>query len=76
MAGCEKSGENCICVRYGCGIAVFWRFGGKSCGVGWFWWNRHENVVICEILELNVVFLGYLLQFWVAGCRKYGGFWG
>ena len=26
MAGCEKSGEDCICVRYGCGIAVFWRF--------------------------------------------------
>ena len=28
---------------------------GKSCGEGWFWWNRHENVVICEILGLEKI---------------------
>ena len=74
MVGCDKSGEDYICVRYGCGIAVFWRFGGRSCGVGWFWWDRRGKIVVCEILGVECDVFGHLLQFWVAGCRKYGGF--
>ena len=64
MADCEKSGEDCICVRYGYGIAVFWRFWGRSCGVGWFWWDRREKVVICEILgaECGVLGIGENLE--------------
>ena len=49
-------------------------FEGRSCGVGWFWWDRREKVVICEILEVECGALGYLLQFWVDGCKKYGRF--
>ena len=41
---------------------VFWRFGDKSCGVGWFWWDRHGNVVICEILGLEKIG-----RFWANG---------
>ena len=42
---------------------MFWRFGDKSCGVGWFWWDRHGNVVICEILGLSVVFLSIFCSY-------------
>ena len=46
---------------------MFWRFGDKSCDVGWFWWDRHGNVVICEILGLSVVFLSICCSFgWLA----------
>ncbi len=40
---------------------------GKSCGEGWFWWDRYGKVVVCEILELSVVFLGICCSFeWLA----------
>ena len=35
--------------------------------MGWFWWDRHGNVVICEILGLGVVFLSIFCSFgWLA----------
>ena len=67
MASCEKSGEDCICVRYECGIAVFWRFWGRSCGVGWFWWDRRGKVVMCEILGVECGAFGIGCSFeWLA----------
>ena len=32
-------------------------------GVDKFWWDRHGNVVICEILGLSVVFLSICCNF-------------
>ena len=57
---------------------MFWRFGGSSCGVGWFWWDRHGKAVICEILEMSVVFLGLVAVLsgwlrkirWILGLEK------
>ena len=34
------------------------------------------EIVVCGILGVEGDVVGELLQFWVAGCRKYGGFWG
>ena len=34
------------------------------------------KIVVCEISGVECDVFGHLLQFWVAGCRKYGGFWG
>ena len=35
--------------------------------MGWLWWDRHGNVVICEISGLSVVFLSICCSFgWLA----------
>ena len=47
-------------------------------GVDKFWWDRREKVVICEILEMSVVFLGLVAVLsgwlrkirWILGLEK------
>ncbi len=49
-------------------------------GVGKFWWDRREKVVICEILEMSVVLLGLVAVLggwlqkirWILGLEKIG----
>ena len=62
---------------------MFWRFWGRSCGVVWLWRDRRDKVVICEILELSVVFLGLVVVLgdwlrkirWIFGLEKIGRCW-
>ena len=46
---------------------MFWRFWGRSCGVGWFWWDRRGKVVMCEILGVECGAFGIGCSFeWLA----------